>query len=862
MNWFDTKTISSLLKEAQKQIDKALDIKDDEEEEAKASASEVSMGLMDDSTAGANWSEKLSQDTPITVSPSSQIAPMSTDSSESLEMLSPMTPSSELISPQSTSGSHTLHMSESVELVSAYDTSKGISQINSLINTPTTPESIELVTDNTDSAIESISPMDDPSTSNTELPVTVKGQLPITTPPSRSGLRLNISSVDETDEMSKAPNRVMNESNDSDKTIISATDASMDMCDIRTTSGSTTSFEEICPAIRSYQNVPIEMTDSMGARDASNSRNSSKNNGDSADEVETGTSSDIEVISSPSTNNSAYRESPMKQGTDKGTSDSMVIIKKGHFREPSDLSIQSTASEDSHFSNQSETEKLLKRVNELSELLEQRENKMLELGRRNSELVEANVDMQVRLEARLNDPLELTNVTEEYTQRLSGLEKKFQQTIREKEAFRKELAAMKHEFVSKVSKDDFERMIGEKEGLINELRMEGEKLSKQILNLNNIIKKLRAKEKENDAQTKSHKEQISGLTEETERLKKSLSAKENVERSQIEAVHKLSSECKKLEEENSKVKSQNEDLTQKFETLKASFDAAKKELLDLKKENKEMSKKITDFNAIQSEKQEAQCQNQQMSDVITELKRKWKQSEEQQSQAMATLRQENTNLLRQLEDAEFRLQEQTDAYSVATVPLMKQIETLRTQLSNRTSQHEKREQDLMQKLEDVETQVRQLGTNETKYKENVLSLKSETVRLETRLADAMHEVDEVNVQLQAQKIELERHLTTHRLEMEKSVRNERELQEKLKEFEKKLGETEEKLKRKRQHVQAVAVEEDEDERTYTNEPRPTKGNNDTNSEKQSNSPTLSLSISMADSFTWQPVSDLLLSIFD
>ncbi|XP_063709261.1 TATA element modulatory factor [Culicoides brevitarsis] len=864
MNWFDTKAISSLLKEAQKQIDKALDIKDDEEEasssssSAKASPKVPAKGLlMDDSTAGANWNEKQTPDTPITVSPTVQSTiPISNDSSESLEML---TPSSELISPQSSS-SHTLHgASDSVELVSAYDTSKGISQIDSLINTPTTPESIELVTDNTDSAIESISPIDDPSTIDTELPVTVKqGNLPITTPPSRSGLRLNIASVDETDELPKQQNiRVMNESNDSDKTIVSTTDVSMDMCDIRTTSGSTTSFEEICPAIRTYHQIELTDSSAGASRDVSNSRNSSKHNGDSADEVETGTSSDIEVISSPSTNCSAYRESPMKQGASDKTSDSMVIIKKGHFREPSDLSIQSTTSEDSHFSSQSETEKLLKRINELSELLEQRENKMLEMGRRNSELVEANADMQARLDARLNDPLELTNVTEEYTQRLSALEKKFQQTIREKEAFRKELAAMKQEFVSKVSKDELERMIGEKDGLISELRMEGEKLSKQILNLNNIIKKLRAKEKENDAQTKSHKEQISGLTDETERLKKSLSAKENVERSQIEAVHKLSSECKKLEEENSKIKSQNEDLTQKFETLKASFDAAKKELLDLKKENKEMSRKITDFNAIQSEKQEAQCQNQQMSDVITELKRKWKQSEEQQAQAMITLRQENTNLLRQLEEAEFRLQEQTEAYSVATVPLMKQIETLRGQLSNRTMQHEKREQELSVKLEEAEMQIKQLSNSETQYKENVLNLKSQTVTLETRLADAMHQVEEANVQLQAQKIELERNLTTHRLEMEKSARNEKEFGEKIKELERKLAETEEKLKKRRQlHIQTTLPqddEEEEDERTYTNEPRSSsKTNNDTFSEKRSSSPTLSLSISMADSFTWQP----------
>uniref|UniRef100_A0A336MUN7 CSON007450 protein n=1 Tax=Culicoides sonorensis TaxID=179676 RepID=A0A336MUN7_CULSO len=855
MNWFDTKTISSLLKEAQKQIDKALDIKDDDEEEEEQSSQEKNdPPLMDDSTAGANWNEKTSQDMPITVSPSTQQTPISNDSSESLEML---TPSSELISPQSNSSSElTLHGSESVEIVSAYDTSKGISQINSLVNSPLTPDSIELVSDNTDSAIESISFVDDPSSINTELPVTVKNRLPITTPPSRSGLRLNITSVDEEGESN--PNRVMNESNDSDKTIISGTEVSMDMCDFHTTSGSTTSFEEICPAIRTYQNIPVEMTDSTGGEFQnpdipSNLRNSSKNNGDSADEIETGTSSDIEVISSPSTNNSAYRESPMKQTTDKGTSESMVIIhKKGHFREPSDMSIQSTTSDDSHFSNQSETEKLLKRINELSEICEQRENKLLELGRRNSELVEANADMQARLEARLNDPLELTHVTEEYTQRLSALEKKFQQTIREKEAFRKELAAMKHEFVSKISKNDFEKMISEKDGLIGELRMEGEKLSKQILNLNNIIKKLRAKEKENDAQTKSHKEQIAGLTDETERLKKSLSAKENVERSQIEAVHKLSSECKKLEEENAKIKSQNEDLTQKFETIKASFDAAKKELQDVKKENKEMSKKITDFNAIQTEKQEAQSQNQQMSDVINELKRKWKQSEDQQSQAMSTLRQENTNLLRQLEDAEFRLQEQTEAYSTATIPLMKQIDTLRNQLSKRTSQHEQREQELIQQLTDAKKQVSEKSASEVKIKENVLSLKSKIVTLETQLTDALHQVDELNVQLQSQKIELDRQMMTNRSEIEKCVKNERELNEKIKILEKKLAENEEKLKRKRVNQSISAAEEDEDERTFTNDPRSKGHDTSATSEKRSNSPTLSLSLSMADSYTWQP----------
>lgn len=46
---------------------------------------------------------------------------------------------------------------------------------------------------------------------------------------------------------------------------------------------------------------------------------------------------------------------------------------------------------------------------------------------------------------------------------------------------------------------DVTREIEDRENIIAELRKEGEKLSKQQLNYSNIVKKLRAKEKESDA---------------------------------------------------------------------------------------------------------------------------------------------------------------------------------------------------------------------------------------------------------------------------------------------------------------------------------------------------------------------------
>lgn len=79
-----------------------------------------------------------------------------------------------------------------------------------------------------------------------------------------------------------------------------------------------------------------------------------------------------------------------------------------------------------------------------------------------------------------------------------------------------------------------------------------------------------------------------------------------MERTQIEAVHQLTTKNKKLEKEVEKLKSNLDDFTQKYNTTKKSLDAAKKELIDKNKasndlmateqllENLEYEKKITE----------------------------------------------------------------------------------------------------------------------------------------------------------------------------------------------------------------------------------------------------------------------------
>ncbi|XP_066902082.1 TATA element modulatory factor-like [Halyomorpha halys] len=249
----------------------------------------------------------------------------------------------------------------------------------------------------------------------------------------------------------------------------------------------------------------------------------------------------------PNGSSTASRQSPSKSAYK-----SVNIVKilsgkvKGHHRE---LSETSSGGSDEY----SEVDKLLKRIAEMTEILEARESKLIDLSRINADLQEINCELKSQLEKE-KESQEMKNMSEEFTQRLAALEKKFQQAIREKEALKKQvdqaksLAAEKEEELNK-------------DQLIEELRSEGEKLSKQQLTLNNAIKKLRASEKENIKTISNLREQLNSTNQELERNKKAISAKEEMERMHIEAVHNLTKQNQQLEKELSLTKSNLSTLT-------------------------------------------------------------------------------------------------------------------------------------------------------------------------------------------------------------------------------------------------------------------------------------------------------------
>uniref|UniRef100_A0A034V9Y9 TATA element modulatory factor n=1 Tax=Bactrocera dorsalis TaxID=27457 RepID=A0A034V9Y9_BACDO len=520
-------------------------------------------------------------------------------------------------------------------------------------------------------------------------------------------------------------------------------------------SDSTQSFEDVqmqtsCAVSQYLEKAQAVSPASDDQNDAMNSKtNSSPHN--SNDEMETTTSSDIEIISNPNGNgdssstNSLTRISPLKwkklmssQGV--GQSTNMTCSKKGHFRGPSEISI---LSEDS----QSELDRLMQRISELSDTLEARELRLLQLERQNLELQERNTEMENTLETFKTSGS--TDTTEGYTQRLSALEKKFQASIRERDALRIQIKDLKDELQLKIPRE----RLTESNIMIEELRSEGEKLSKEILQQSNVIKKLRAKEKTSDATLKKNKEEIASLSDELERMKKTLNAKEEVERSQIEAVHKMSSEKRRLEDENAQQRSKLEDLQSKLSTLQASFEAAKLELQQRTRQHTDLTRTAEEAIAAKKERESLKAENLEIRNQLSELRDKLRGTEQTTTKREQQLREENRELMRRLEATEMRAEAAAQEASLTTVPLMRQLESLQNTLAQRTANWNQEEKLLLDKLAAAQTKLKSLENVELKYEERVELLQKHCTELEDTLSHALLQEEKAKMGLQQAQLE-------------------------------------------------------------------------------------------------------------
>lgn len=286
--------------------------------------------------------------------------------------------------------------------------------------------------------------------------------------------------------------------------------------------------------------------------------------------LETCASSDIEVISLPSTidENSIQRIPSL-----------VSIAKQAKAKNVKHIFVKSPPPPNSSSAKMQNTDDQMKSdiPNDRSVLVA-REAHIIKLNQQNVSLQEENDNLQNEIERLRYETNEKIQVLQKS---LNEVNSKYQEASGERDILKKDSSGLQREYI------EMKNMIAEKDEQIKQFIEEGQKLSRQELNHMNIIKKLRAKEKESDEIIAILKSDYQKAQKELEELKLVLEKKEELETKNIDLLKKLEKTAIALEKELNVTRQNFEDSEEKCKGLENNLqNAYKYDLFILKKFNK------------------------------------------------------------------------------------------------------------------------------------------------------------------------------------------------------------------------------------------------------------------------------------
>ncbi|XP_048171224.1 TATA element modulatory factor [Corvus hawaiiensis] len=483
-----------------------------------------------------------------------------------------------------------------------------------------------------------------------------------------------------------------------------------------------------------------------------------------------------------------------------------------------------------------EKQELKKMIDSLTEKLEKREIQLLSTSKERARLEEAYDNLKDEMFRMKEESSSLSSLKEEFAQRIADAEKKLQLACKERDAAKKEVKTVKEELATRLNSNETAELLKEKEEQIKGLMEEGEKLSKQQLHNSNIIKKLRAKEKERENINTKQSKKIKEFEEELQHLKQVLDGKEDLEKQHRDSIKQLNSVVERQEKDLAKLQAEVEEVEERNRSVQAALDSAYKELADLHKANatkdseaqeaalsREMKAKEELGLALEKAQDEARQQQEALAIQVADLRLALQRAEQQAARKEDYLRQEIGELQQRLQEAESRNQELSQSVTSATRPLLRQIENLQATLGAQTSAWEKLEKNLSDRLSESQTLLAAAAERERAATEELLANKIQMSSSESQNSLLRQE----NTRLQAQ-LEVERN-KLKKMENEKS-RYEVELEGLKDEYAKTLEDAKkektllatqlemEKMKVEQERKKAILVQEaakDKDRKSFT-----------------------------------------------
>uniref|UniRef100_A0A8B9PXY8 TATA element modulatory factor 1 n=1 Tax=Apteryx owenii TaxID=8824 RepID=A0A8B9PXY8_APTOW len=417
----------------------------------------------------------------------------------------------------------------------------------------------------------------------------------------------------------------------------------------------------------------------------------------------------------------------------------------------------------------SEKQELKKVIDSLTEKLEKREIQLLSTSKEKARLEEAYDNLKDEMFRMKEESSSISSLKEEFAQRIADAEKKLQLACKERDAAKKEVKNVKEELATRLNCNETAELLKEKDEQIKGLMEEGEKLSKQQLHNSNIIKKLRAKEKERENTNTKQNKKIKEMEEELQHLKQVLDGKEDLEKQHRDSIKQLNSVVERQEKDLSKLQAEVEDLEERNRSVQAALDSAYKELADLHKANatkdseaqeaalsREMKAKEELGLALEKAQDEARQQQEALAIQVADLRLALQRAEQQAARKEDYLRQEISELQQRLQEAESRNQELSQSVTSATRPLLRQIENLQATLGAQTSSWEKLEKNLSDRLGESQALLAAAAERERAATEELLSNKVQMSSMESQNSLLRQENARLQAQLEAERTRLKK----------------------------------------------------------------------------------------------------------
>uniref|UniRef100_F6VGA5 TATA element modulatory factor 1 n=1 Tax=Xenopus tropicalis TaxID=8364 RepID=F6VGA5_XENTR len=412
-------------------------------------------------------------------------------------------------------------------------------------------------------------------------------------------------------------------------------------------------------------------------------------------------------------------------------------------------------------------EDMQKIIDELTARLEKRETQLLSVSKEKAFLEEAFDNLKDEMVRLTEECSSVSQLKDEFTLRIAEAEKRAQTACKERDIAKKEAKVMKEELATRLNSSETAEIMKEKDEQIQGLMEEGEKLSKQQLHNSNIIKKLRAKEKEHNHTITKQANKIREVEEELKLLKQTLDGKEEVEKQHRENIRKLNSMVERQEKDLSRQQADLDDLQEKNRSLQAALDNSYRELAELHKANAtkaseaqeaalscELRAKEELCFALEKAKEESQKQQEALAIQVTDLRLALQRAEQQAARKEDYLRQEIAELQQRLQEGETRNQELSQSVTSATRPLLRQIENLQATLAAQTSSWEKLEKNLSDRLTESQTLLASAVEKERASTEELLAIKTQISAIESQNSLLRQEKIRLQAQLEVEKSRL------------------------------------------------------------------------------------------------------------